>query len=430
MTARALSLHGALAACLLAWPAPARAGEPDAETAGTLVAAGQSDAAHGRVRAAAVSCRRALRLANEAGDEALARAAFACVEDAERRVVHLVVRGAPPDTTLSLYGGPPEPVVERLALDPGTVVVTVIVPDGPREPVVLELRDGEEHVLDVASLARVPDEPRPPRPPGAWSARSMSLPSGMMSLGAWGFVSLLVGAKPKSTSPYQHEPTPIVFAPGWAASVRGAVSDDIELAATETFYRGLYPGDPLVELDARLLSGDFELGLDVTARIPGLDPGAGGGYLALRGSGRADGVLRVDGSVGLGAVQQLERHFGGVGLIQPLGVSMGGALPVAPGVALALTLTPVDTFYFGLDSGFGMQSFVEPGSMFVPFGLRLGGTVPVGDAALVDLEFRWTFPYALMPVRGEEPFLPPHAKREAVFDSFSVAFGAQAYFYP
>ncbi|MCC6527274.1 MAG: hypothetical protein IT373_31790 [Polyangiaceae bacterium] len=434
-TARALSLHGALAACVLAGPMSARAGEPDAATASSLLATGRADAALGLVRSAAVSCRRALRLANEVADESLAREAFACIEDAERRVAHVVVRGAPPDTTLSLYGGPPEPVVERLALDPGTVVVTVTVPDGALEPAVLELRDGEERVLDVATLARVPDEPRPPRPPVAWSARSTSLPSGTVAFGAWFFFGLLLPQKPKPSGPIPPAKDELAFLKsvgvGWGVGARGAVSDDVALEAVETFNVGYVPGDLLLGLDARLVPGDFELGLGVTGRVP-IVPGAGGGYLALRGSGRAGGVLRVDGSLGVGAVKAVEGSRGWVGLFQPtvVAMGMGEAIAVAPGLALAATLTPVDTFYFGLDSGFGMQSFVVPSSMFLPLGFRLGGTIPFHDAPVVDIDFRWTFPYWLMPVRGDERWLPAHSERNIVADCFWTTLGFQAYLFP
>ncbi|MCC6522915.1 MAG: hypothetical protein IT373_09660 [Polyangiaceae bacterium] len=428
------ALCAAIAASVVA-SAVARAGEPDSETAGTLVAAGQSEAAHGRVRAAAESCRRALRLANEAGDEALARAAFACVEDAERRVAHLVVRGAPPDTMLSFYGGPPEPVVERLVLDPGTVVVTVIVPDGPREPVVLELRDGEEHVLDVASLARVPDEPpRPPSaapPPLAWVARPRS-PAGTVSVGVWTYFGLVVRPDPMayygSDGPVESAPT--FNMPGWAASLRVAVHDDVELGATETFTTGYLPGDLLLALGVRLLPGDFELGLEVTGRIPGFYAAAGGGYVALRGSGRIDGVLRVDGSFGLGAVAARRGRFGGVGLMEPVGVAIREVLPVAPGLAVAATLSPIDTFYVGLDSGLGVQSFAVPSSVFIPLGFRLGGSIAAADATYVDLELRSALPYLIMPVRGAEPYYPQHQDRTFLSDGFWVTFGFTVHAYP
>ncbi|MBI4951663.1 MAG: hypothetical protein HY908_06490 [Myxococcales bacterium] len=422
----------AVAACALAYPAVALAGEPGAETAGTLVAAGQADAADGRVRSAAVSCRRALRLANEAADEALARAAFACVEDAERRVVHLVVRGAPPDTMLSLYGGPPEPVVERLALDPGTVAVTVTVPEGPLEPVVLDLRDGEERVLDVASLARVPEEPRRPPPPLAWAARPRGLAAGAVSVGAWTYFGLIVRPDPMayygSEAPVQSAPT--LNVPGWAASLRVAVHDDVELGATETFTMGYMPGDLLLALGVRLLPGDFELGLEVTGRIPGFYAAAGGGYVALRGSARVDGVLRVDGSFGLGAVAARRGRFGGVGLIQPVGVAIREVLPVAPGLAVAATLSPIDTFYVGLDSGLGVQSFAVPSSIFIPLGFRLGGTLAAADATYVDLELRSALPYLLMPVRGAEPYYPQHRDRMFLSDGFWVTFGFTVHAYP
>ncbi|MCC6521520.1 MAG: hypothetical protein IT373_02560 [Polyangiaceae bacterium] len=412
---------------------PLQVAATERPTAESLLALGLADAAHGLVRAASASCREALRLANQARDENRAREAFACAESADRRVAYLVVRGAPEGpTALRFHGGAPDRVGERFALDPGTAVVTAHTSEGALEPAILELGEGEECVLDLGSLARAPDEPPRPRPPVAWSARSMSLPAGMMSVGASGFFSLLVKDKPKQPyySPGDGEKHPDIIAPGWAVSVRGAFSDDLALEGIETFSMGYQPGDLLLRLAARLLPGDFEIGLEGTGRIPALRASAGGGYLALRGSGRPDGVLRVDASVGLGAVQQIDGRFGGVGLIQPVGVAMGDVLPVAPGVALGFTLTPDETFFFGLDTGFGLQSFVEPGSMFVPMGLRLGGTVPVGEEALVDIELRGSLPYLLMPVRGDEDFLPPHKERELVADAFWITLGAEACFYP
>ncbi|MBI4955056.1 MAG: hypothetical protein HY908_23745 [Myxococcales bacterium] len=445
---------------LLAWPALGHAGEPSppsdtpapatrlldyvtsvrpalvasAEaqpTAGTLLALGRADAAHGLVRAAAVTCRRALRLANEAGDEPVANEAFACVAGAEARVAHVVIKGAPPDTVVSMGDAPSAPLADVYDVDPGTVLVGVSIGGTPLEPAVLTLGDGEERVLDVTTL-RPLQVPRPPRPPVALATRPIMLPAGAVAVEGSLFFSLVrvvVPGEPMALPPPSDEPANRLGG-GFSLALRGAVADGWELGAAETFVTYV-PTDLVLEVGARLLEGDFALRLDLAGRLPVAYFPSVGGYAALRAAGQIEGVLRLEGSLGVGAVKGLRGTFGGeasAGLVRPAEPAMPDVAFVRPGLALEATVSATSAFYLLADAGLGMRDFTVPSSLFLPLGFGLGATVPLDDAPLMDLELRVSWPYLLLPVRGDATSLPPHTARSVVPDCWWLTVGFESYF--
>lgn len=234
-----------------------------------------------------------------------------------------------------------------------------------------------------------------------------------------------------------HEPHDIGqgVVPGWALELRGAATDDVELALEWPFLMGYLPEDLALGLDVRLLSGEFELALRATGRLLGPAISAPGGYLSLRGCGRLAGVLRVEGSVGFGVLAwqnhgQRSPEPTHVGLIQPAAVASTWWPPATtPGLGLAATVSPVDYLHLGLETGFGMHDVSVPSSSFVPLGLRAGVALPSDDAPATDLDLRFTLPYLLMPAAGDEPWLPAHGDGPFVPSWWWLTLGVRGFVY-
>ncbi|MBI4954133.1 MAG: hypothetical protein HY908_19065 [Myxococcales bacterium] len=393
-------------------------------TASSLLALGRADAAHGLVRAAAQSCRHALRLANEAQDEALANEAFSCLSNVEPRIAHVVLRGAGPGTVAAAGDGPEVAASqdERVAVDPGTTVLRLRDAEGAFEPLVLALAEGEERVLDIALLDRLPRAP-PPQPV-ALAARPITLPGGTVALRSSGFFTYENLGEHRTTDSPDWRP-----GAGIGLGLRAGLTDDIEVSIVEAFSYGYAPSDVLLGLGARLLQGDFELGLDVTGRVPVPSGSVGGGYLAVRGSGHPAAIVRIDASVGGAVVRGLRAGKATGGLFQPTGVAVFDNPTMEPGVAFGATLSPIPHLHLGLDTGLGVGDFTAPASMFVPLAFRLGGVVASGDAPELDVDLHLSFPYLFLPVRGDADALPHHADRNVVGDTFWLTLDFRGYLY-
>ncbi|MCC6521521.1 MAG: hypothetical protein IT373_02565 [Polyangiaceae bacterium] len=347
-----------------------------------------------------------------------------------RRPAPVPRRFAPPGTTLAVGDAAPEPARERLEVDPGTVTITATTPDGALEPETVNLRDGEERTLDLARLEPVPIVP--PQPV-ALAARSLLLPDGTVALAAWAFHSNLGWSGTSPDDPTCTDDGLCVALPGFTLAARGAVADGLELDGVETFTMGFIPGDLVLGVRGRLVSGDVELALRGAGRIPLFFARVGGGYVSLRAAGSIAGWLRLEGALGLGVVKALDdRPFRtvAVGLFEPVGIASGWYLPMAPGLAFAATVSPIAYLHLGLETGFGIQDFTVASSSFVPLGFRVGGVVPSREAPVTDIDLRFALPYCFMPVAGNERWLPRHDERAVVSDWWSVTLGAQGYIYP
>lgn len=172
--------------------------------------------------------------------------------------------------------------------------------------------------------------------------------------------------------------------------------ENLELKASPlSFYAGDATGYGTVMLGGtyRFFSDDtFEVG--VSAHVPVAATGPLGGIgmsggLPIR--VHIDDVFRIDTGLFLSGLFDTNFFPGD----PQFGVAKADDAPFLlpdPGVPLEASFQIVDMVFAGMDTGFGIRAFGEPGDeIFVPLGFRLGANLDMDGRPFVDVStgFRW-----------------------------------------
>jgi len=184
-----------------------------------------------------------------------------------------------------------------------------------------------------------------------------------------------------------------------AAGARFGITDDFEVEATPLSLRfGDIGNDGYSHFMAgatyRILKGDVEVGgrlrfaLNTSPDVfinPSLPIRIHAGEIVRLDTGVNFSLVLPDGGdatpalAGIGGIASTSGGFFFAG--------------IEPGVPLNVDFQIVEPFWMGLGTGFGMFDMTEGESVFVPLGLRAGGTIPGGKGEpLVDIDGGFSFP--------------------------------------
>jgi hypothetical protein len=195
------------------------------------------------------------------------------------------------------------------------------------------------------------------------------------------------------------------------------ISDDFEVNATPV--RLLFGGGsvrydyPSIGLSGRYSDGDVEVGTRFKFFIPtqvAVFATAAGIPVAIH----AAGEVRIDTGINVTGV------FGEGGGLAGLFGPGRQIVDLDAGVPLEVTVSPIEPFSFGLRTGFGIATFEEPKTIFLPLGFMLAGSIPGDDGPIGDLIARFDFPTFLLPASDGEKIFP---------DAFVVGGVARFYLY-
>jgi hypothetical protein len=173
--------------------------------------------------------------------------------------------------------------------------------------------------------------------------------------------------------------------------------ENLELKASPfSFYAGDGSGYGTVMLGGtyRFFSDDtFEVG--VTANVPVAATGVLGGIgmsggLPIR--VHVDDVLRIDTGLFISGLFDTNAAYGGDAQFAIARADDAPFFLPDPGVPLEASFQIVDMIFAGMDTGFGIRAFGDPGDqIFVPLGFRVGANLDMDGRPFVDLTtgFRW-----------------------------------------
>jgi hypothetical protein len=161
-------------------------------------------------------------------------------------------------------------------------------------------------------------------------------------------------------------------------------------------------GNPLLGATYRFVNVDpVEVGASLTFSIPvaddrffGLSPG-----IPVR--VHLGDVGRLDTGIYFSALIPVSDELNDGDVIGAWGGVSALPLPVVlgkPGLPIEFTFNPVEFFFLGFRSGFGIADLEHPKETFyVPLGFNIGGTVPLDERPLVDIGWFFDFPVLFLP---------------------------------
>lgn len=121
-------------------------------------------------------------------------------------------------------------------------------------------------------------------------------------------------------------------------------------------------------------------------------------------------IVRVDTGINVGVFVPDEGDvFAGFATASPL------LLLNSAGIPLDVTFQIADPAFVGASTGFGLATFEDSDSIFIPLGFRAGGTIPGDSGPIGDISAAFSFP----------AFGLPAAEDPVVTEIWNLSFGAQ-----